>query len=61
MADSKWATQCRDPAQCSGRILQLSGGLIAGIAKANDLAVATRNVADFRSLDLEVVNPWDIP
>ena len=33
--------------------------LIAGIARANDLAVATRNITDFDGLDVEVVNPWD--
>jgi predicted nucleic acid-binding protein len=35
--------------------------LIAGIAQANDLTVATRNVADFQHLDVAVVNPWDTP
>ena len=40
---------------------KLGDALIAGTAKAHDLAVATRNVADFRRLDIEVVNPWDIP
>ncbi len=33
--------------------------LIAGTAKANDLAVATRNVRDFEGLDVDVVNPWE--
>ncbi len=31
------------------------------IAQANDLAVATRNVADFQHLNVAVVNPWDTP
>ena len=58
---AEWAAQFRVQAQRSGRTLQLGDALIAGIAKAHDLAVATRNVADFRRLDIEVVNPWDIP
>ena len=33
--------------------------LIAGIAKANDLSVVTRNVRDFDGLDIEIVNPWE--
>ena len=45
----------------SGRTLDLGDALIAGIAKANDLAVATRNVRDFDGLNLEIVNPWETP
>ena len=56
-----WAAQFRVQAQRSGRALELGDALIAGTAKAHDLAVATRNVADFQRLDVEVVNPWDIP
>ena len=33
--------------------------MIAGIAKANDLIVATGNVSDFQSIDVSVFNPWD--
>ena len=33
---------------------------MAGTAKAHDLKLATRNVADFGSLDLDVVNPWHV-
>ncbi len=56
-----WAGQFRVQAQRSGRALELGDALIAGTAKAHDLAVATRNVADFQRLDVEVVNPWDVP
>ena len=52
-----WAAHFRVQAQHSGRTLQLGDALIAGIAKAHDLAVANRNVADLRRLDIEVVNP----
>ncbi len=56
-----WAAQFRVQAQRSGRALELGDALIAGTAKAHDLAVATRNVADVQRLDVEVVNPWDVP
>ena len=56
-----WAAYFRVQAQRSGRSLDLGDALIAGTAKAHDLAVATRNVADFQRLDVEVVNPWDVP
>ena len=55
-----WAAQFRAEAQRSGRVLELGDALIAGTAKAHDLAVATRNVADFQRLDVEAVNPWDV-
>ena len=42
-----------------GRPLDLGDALVAGTAKARDLSVATRNVSDFRGLDLVVTNPWD--
>ena len=54
---AEWAAHFRVQAQRSGRTLQLGDALIAGIAKAHDLAVATRNVADFRRLDIEVSTP----
>ena len=37
----------------------LGDALIAGTAKAHDLAVATRNVTDFDSRDVNVTNPWE--
>lgn len=45
----------------SGRHLNLGDSLIAGTAKVNALAIATRNVRDFENLELTVVNPWDLP
>ena len=42
-------------------MLDLGDALIAGTAKAHDLVLATRNVSDFESLDLDVVNPWETP
>ena len=55
------AAALRARAHRSGRILDLGDALIAGTAKTNDLAVATRNVRDFDGLDLVVVNPWHSP
>ena len=45
----------------SGRVLDLGDALIAGTAKTNDLAVATRNLRDSNGLDLVVINPWHSP
>ena len=42
-----------------GRPLGILDGQIASIARANDLAVATRNVRDFEECGLEVINPFD--
>ena len=56
---AEWAALYRVQARRDGRLLRLSDALIAGIAKANDLTVATRNVKDFDGLDVEVFNPWE--
>ena len=56
-----WAASFRAQARRSGRTLDLGDALIAGIARANDFALATRNVRDFDGLDLEVINPWEQP
>ena len=53
------AALLRAEARRSGRTLDLGDALIAGIAKANDLSVVTRNVRDFDGLDTEIVNPWE--
>ncbi len=42
-----------------GRPLAILDGQIASIARANDFAVATRNVRDFVECGLEVINPFD--
>ncbi|MDE2926170.1 MAG: PIN domain-containing protein [Acidobacteriota bacterium] len=56
---AEWAAHFRAQAHRAGRMLDLGDALIAGTARAHDLALATRNVADFSSLDLGVVNPWE--
>ena len=60
-AGAEWAAEFRANARRSGRAIDVGDVLIAGIAQANDLTVATRNVADFQHLDVAVVNPWDTP
>jgi predicted nucleic acid-binding protein len=57
-AGAEWAAELRANSRRTGQTVDMGDVLIAGIAKANALAVATRNVADFRHLDVEVVSPW---
>ena len=49
-AGAEWAAEFRVNARRSGRTVDLVDALIAGIARAHDLAVATRNIADFPAL-----------
>lgn len=42
-----------------GGPLSMADGQIAAIASSRRLAVATRNVRDFESCDLDLANPWD--
>jgi toxin FitB len=42
--------------QVPGKLADLQ---IGGIAAAYGLSLATRNVADFQELGLELINPWD--
>ena len=55
------AAELRARSQQAGRPPGLADALIAGTAKAHDLAVATRNVADFEHLEVSVLNPWQAP
>ena len=58
---AEWAAQLRAQARRSGRPVDVGDALIAGIARAHDLCVATRNVGDFDGLDVDVTNPWEVP
>ncbi|MDE2888394.1 MAG: type II toxin-antitoxin system VapC family toxin [Gemmatimonadota bacterium] len=53
------AAAFRAQAHRGGRALDLGDALIAGTARAHDLSVTTRNVADFSGLDVRVINPWE--
>ena len=44
--------------QRAGRSLPVADGLIAATAIVRGLAIATRNVDDFRDTGAQVVNPW---
>ncbi len=45
-------------ARRSGRPMTLPDAAIAAIAEANGCALATRNVNDFATTGLEIINPW---
>ena len=45
-------------ARRAGRPMSVPDAAIAAIAKANGCALATRNVEDFATAGLEIVNPW---
>ena len=59
--EAEQAAALRAEARKSGRTLNLADALIAGTAKTHGLCVATRNIADFDGLDVDVLNPWDAP
>ena len=56
---AEWSARFRARARRSGRTLDLGDALIAGTARANNLTIATRNVADFRYVGIDVFNPWE--
>lgn len=57
--EAEWAARLRAQAQQAGHAPDLRDALLAGIAKAHDLGIATRNVRDFDGLDVAVTDPWD--
>ena len=42
----------------SGRPIAIADALIAAIAQASGMQLATRNVDDFVDTDVEIINPW---
>jgi toxin FitB len=46
-------------AQKRGHIVSACDGLIAATAKNHGLTLMTRNIADFESLGISLLNPWD--
>jgi toxin FitB len=57
-SEAKLAATLRADARKQGRVLHLPDALIAATAKANGLALATRNVSDFDYLGIAVIDPW---
>jgi predicted nucleic acid-binding protein len=45
-------------ARKKGRPMSVPDAAIAAIAAANDCALATRNVEDFATAGLQIINPW---
>ena len=56
-AAASWAARLRAQARQAGRNVDVGDALIAGIARANELTIASRNVSDFQGLDVGVTNP----
>jgi predicted nucleic acid-binding protein len=45
----------------TGKPISVMDALIAAIAAANSMTLATRNIRDFGDLGLPLVNPFDVP
>jgi toxin FitB len=45
--------------QSAGRSMSFADCAIAAIAQANGFSLATRNIRDFISTEIEIVSPWD--
>jgi toxin FitB len=57
-AEAQAAAALRDRERRRGRVLHLPHALIAATAMERGLTLATRNVADFDFLGVDVVDPW---
>lgn len=42
-----------------GRVMSITDGMIAAIARINGGRLATRNIRDFETCGLSLVSPWD--
>lgn len=54
-----WARLCAQ-AEAAGKPMAAFDSLIAATALEHGLAVVTRNVSDFASAPVVLINPWDI-
>jgi predicted nucleic acid-binding protein len=45
--------------QMRGRRIDLMGGLVAAIARSQGASLATRNIADFGDLGVDLINPFE--
>ena len=52
-----WA-ELQARAETAGRKIPAIDSLLAAAAKCHGLAIATRNVDDFRHCEVRVINPW---
>jgi predicted nucleic acid-binding protein len=43
----------------TGRPIDSFDAVIAAIARANGMAIATRNIGDFEDCGIDLINPWD--
>ena len=57
--EAEWAARLRAQARLAGFVPRGRDALLAGTAKAHDLAIATRQVRDFDGLDIAMTNPWE--
>ncbi len=55
------AALLRAEARRWGQQVDVGDALIAGTASVHGLGVATRNIADFRGMDVPLVDPWVPP
>ena len=44
-----------------GRPVSQTDGQIAAIARSRGMAVVTRNIQDFESMEIDVIDPWEKP
>lgn len=56
-----WAARYRVINHRLGQRTGWADALIAGTARAHDLTVAKRNMRDFAVIDVDAVNPWEVP
>ena len=60
-AGAEWSAEFRAQGRLAGHPIALGDALVAGVAKAHGLTLATRNTADFAHLAIETLNPWCTP
>ena len=58
---AEFSTQTYRAGRSTERRTDLADALIAGMAKAHDMVLVTRNTRDFELFDVEVINPWESP
>ena len=56
-----WYAQLLRRRERLGRSMATADAVIAATALAHGASLATRNVADFANIGLELINPWDTP